>query len=139
MKRFLIMLLCAIMVISCFCLSACNEKENNKNDDTAPETGRNSGAENPFADAEKIAPVDVSKIEKGKGGDIVGKWFSADMVYEIKDQNEQTQQFSYNIIFIFNEDGTSQFAINLIEEEEPYKDATYSVDGGKLIIEGEGL
>lgn len=148
MKKLLMILLCAVMVVSCFCLTACGDKEDKNNetnepkdDDTAPVTQKNDYVD-PFEGMEKPEPVDVSKIEKAKGGDIVGKWISAEMLqYNVDPSLAEQDQIiiDYSIIFNFKEDGTCEFALSLILEEEPYKQATYSVDGGNLVLEGEGL
>ena len=133
MKKILALILCMLMIASVAVMTSCGKKEtNDPADDTAPVT---KDTETKDIGIETIEPVDTSKIEPGKGGDIVGEWLSDAL--QIVD-TENGSKLNYNTTFVFNEDGTLLFKLSLSGANAGFSETTYSVDGGKLTV-GEAL
>ena len=133
MKKILALILCMLMIASMAVMTSCGKKETNEPaDDTAPVT---KDTETKEIGIETIEPVDTSKIEPGKGGDIVGEWLSDAL--QIVD-TENGSKLNYNTTFVFNEDGTLLFKLSLSGANAGFSETTYSVDGANLTV-GEGL
>lgn len=137
MKKILALILCVVMIASVALLTSCkNEEKNDPADDTAPVTKDDDTKDTETKDIgiDTIEPVDTSKIEPAKGGDIVGEWLSDAL--QLTDE-ENGNVLNYNTRFIFLEDGTLLYKISVTGKAEMTK-TTYSVDGANLTV-GEEL
>ncbi|MBQ3099401.1 MAG: hypothetical protein IJC50_00270 [Clostridia bacterium] len=133
MKKILALILCFVMIASVAVMTSCGKADENDKpavDDTAADS---KDSETKDIGIETIEPVDTSKIEPAQGGDIVGEWLS-DALQLVDSENGTT--LNYNTTFIFREDGTLLFKLSLSGSNAEFTKVSYTVDGGKLIVDG---
>lgn len=138
MKKIIALILCIFMIASVALMTACGkteEPDKPETDDTATDSKdtETDDTEKNDSGIETIEPVDTSKIEPGKGGDIVGEWLS-DALQLMDDENGNTLQ--YNTTFIFTEDGYLLFKLSIFGTDAEFTKVPYSVEDGKLIVDG---
>ena len=141
MKKIIALILCIFMIASVALMTACGkteEPDKPEPDDAAAdskdtETDDTDDTEKNDGGIETIEPVDTSKIEPGKGGDIVGEWLS-DALQLMDDENGNT--LKYNTTFIFTEDGYLLFKLSIYGANAEFTKVPYSVEDGKLIVDG---